>query len=77
MTPEVADWLSATWALIVMWLLRPDAAIAVGCFWGGFIIGSAKNKSAFAEIGKGVLSGIAAGAVVYVMQVLIQARGAS
>lgn len=77
MPPEVLNFLTAAWELIVAWLLQPHAAIAVGCFWAGFAIGSAKNKSAFAEIGRGLLSGLAAGAVVYVVQLLIRSGGAA
>lgn len=76
MPPEIVSWLSATGALIVSWLLRPDAAILVGAFWAGYAIGANKNKTALAEIARGLFAGFAAGAAVYVLRIIIRTGGA-
>jgi hypothetical protein len=71
MTPEIRDFLTATWALASAWLLQPMAAGIVGGFAAGYAIGTAKNKTAFVEIGRGILAGFAAGAIVTAVQLII------
>lgn len=77
MSPELLNWLTSTGAFIVALLLGPNAAIIVGAFWGGYAIGANKNKTAIAEILRGVFAGFAAGAAVYVLQLIIRNGGAS
>lgn len=77
MSPELLNFLTSTGAFIVSLLLRPDAAIMVGAFWAGYAIGANKNKTALAEIARGLFAGFAAGAAVYVLQLVIRTGGAS
>lgn len=53
----------AGWAL-----LQPAAAGIVGGFFGGYTLGAAKNRSAFVEIFRGIVAGLAAGGVVRLVQ---------
>lgn len=57
--------------LAIVGLLHPFAAAAVGFFWAGWQMGAAKNRTAFSEIGRGIISGVAAWAVVALVQLVI------
>jgi len=76
MPPEVSTFASALAALILVQMAQPYAAVGVGCFVGGYAIGASKNRTAFAELGRGLFFGILAGLVVWLLQQALIGGGA-
>lgn len=62
--------------LAIIGLLHPSAAVAAGFFAGGYVLGASKNKTAFAELGRGLISGVAAWGIVALTQLLITGASA-
>lgn len=73
---QLNTFLTSLWALLVVALLHPSAAAAVGGFVGGYTLGVAKNKTAFAELFRGIVAGAAAWGLTTVVQILIAGGGA-
>lgn len=70
MEPLIA-WLQASAALGALWFAQPFAAYLVGRAVGGYKLGTAKNKTALAELWGGALYGVGAGLAVWAVQRLI------
>ena len=72
MTEQALAWLAATWALVMVGLLQPWAAACVGAFVGGYVIGESKNRTAIAELSRGLVSGLVAFLAVWAIQQLLR-----
>lgn len=68
---EALALLDAAGALALRFLVEPYAAVAVGAFAGGWVMGAAKNRTALGEINRGLMVGISAGALVWLVQIAI------
>jgi hypothetical protein len=73
---ELAALATALMNLLGWFMLQPTAAGIAGGFAAGWAIGTAKNKTALAELGRGVIFGVAAYGIVTLVQLVIAGGGA-
>lgn len=66
--PELQSFGSALGGFVLWALLQPLAAGVVGGAVGGFALGASRNRTAFAEIARGLFFGVVAGVLVWLLQ---------
>lgn len=73
---ELLAFFQAAGGLAGWFLLQPTAAGIAAGFAAGYAIGAAKNRTALAELARGVIFGIAAYGVVMIVQIVAAGGGA-
>lgn len=76
MPQPLLDWLVASWALLLYLAAQPYAPFVAGAGVGGWSWGTAKNRTALGEIGRGLFFGLLTGGAVWMFQQLVLTGGA-